>query len=121
MAFNIRQCSKEEAIDILNDRSIVRFFSQPFTSLSDDFLCLMVDEIMLAVLKQHDDGVEIHIACKFRDRSKVKQTIINGLMWLKSKGITTIWTTVPDDRKGLINLIKSLGFQKADSRWVYGI
>ena len=50
MAFSVRQCSKEEAVDILNDRSIVRFFSQPFTSLSDDFLCVVMDEILLVVM-----------------------------------------------------------------------
>lgn len=121
MAISVRQCSKEEAIDWLNEPSILKLLPGRFTSLSDQFTTLVMDEKLLVVTRLHDDGLEIHAACRFRDRAAVKETMRNAIKWLEDRGFTTLWTTAPDSRKGLTNLLEFLGFQKVKERWVYGI
>lgn len=121
MDISVEQCSHETAISMLNEPSVLKLLPGKFTSLSSDYVTLIMDGILLVVAKPHDDGLEIHIACKYRDRPSARKTIFNGLQWLKSRGFTTIWTTIPDSRKGLRNLLLSLGFEPINDRWVYGI
>jgi hypothetical protein len=121
MDISVRQCTKEEAVDWLNEPSILKLLPGRFTSLSDEFTTLVMDDKLLVVVKPHDDGLEVHVACRFRDRAAVKETMRNGIKWLESRGFTTLWTTAPDSRKGLTNLLGFLGFQKVKERWVYGI
>jgi hypothetical protein len=80
----------------------------------------MMNEILLVVVKLHNDGLEIHAACRYRDRAVVKETMRSTIKWLEGHGFTTLWTTAPDSRKGLTNLLGFLGFQKVKERWVYG-
>lgn len=121
MAVSVRKCSTEEALDMLNEPSVAKLLPGRFTSLSNEYVTLMMDEILLVVAKPHDDGLEVHVACRFRDRAIVRDTMRETIEWLEGRGFTTIWTTAPDSRKGLTNLLESLGFLKVRERWVYGI
>jgi hypothetical protein len=120
MEISIRQCSESEALEILNDRSIAKLLSVKPESIKDDYVLLIVNEMLLVLAKPEKQSIEIHVACRFRDRAFVRDTMVNGIKWLESCGFTTIWTTAPDSRKGLTKLLESIGFLKVQERWVYG-
>lgn len=120
MAFSVRTCSESEALAILQDRSVAKLLSIKPERISTEFVRLLMDEILLVIAKPDNIGVEVHVACRFRDRAKVRDTMKSGMQWLQGRGFNTIWTTAPDDRKGLVKMLESLGFRKVNERWLYG-
>ena len=117
MAVSVRICSESEALEILQDASVARLLKIKPERISPEFVLLLLDEILLVCAKP-DDGMEIHVACRYRDRGRVRQTMVEGIEWLRRRGITRIWTTA--ERNGLTKLLESLGFRKMNERWVYG-
>lgn len=120
MEVSVRLCTEAEALEILRDRSVQRFLSIVPERIHEGWIRLMMDDIMLVLAKPESGELEVHIACRYRDRVKAKQTIPAGLEWLVNQGYEKIWTTAPDDRKGLTNMLESFQFRRAGERWVYG-
>jgi hypothetical protein len=119
MDISVRACSEQEALDYIQDRSVVKFLSLYPDSVKDDFAMLVMDEKLLVLAKAKKNKVEIHVACKYRDRATVRQTMQQGLEWFGARGFTTVWTTAPDDRSSLIKMLQSLNFRKAKQRWIW--
>lgn len=120
MEVSVRQCSDEEALDILCDPTVVKLLSVEPKGIGLDWFTLLMDERLLVVAKAEGDSVEIHVACRYRDRATARDTMINGLKWFTDKGFKTIWTTAPDERKALVKMLESLQFRKVGERWIYG-
>lgn len=120
MAVSVTPCSRLEALEILQDRSV----SIPWGIYVDDVLDVsglyLVDGKVLLQLIPDGYTAEVHVACKYRDRKGARTSLIGVLEWLKSVGFSKIVTDVPEDRMALQNLIRSLGFQRIDERWIYG-
>ena len=119
MDISVRACSEQEALDYIQDRSVVKFLSLYPDSIKDDFAMLVMDEKLLVLAKAKGHSIEIHVACKYRDRSTVRQTMAQGLEWFAGAGFRKVWTTVPDDRPALIRMLQSLNFRKVKSRWIW--
>lgn len=112
MAFSIRVCTEDEALEVLQNASIAKLLSVKPERLDKTFWPLMIDEKLLVLAKPDGNRVEVHVACKFRDRAFIRDTMNNGIEWFRLRGFTTIWTTAPDERKGLVKMLESLGFLK---------
>ena len=112
MAFSIRVCSEVEAIGMLQDPSVSKLLSVKAEKLNKEFWPMMMGEKLLVLARPDGGNVEVHVACKFRDRAFIRETMQEGIKWLQSRGFTTIWTTAPDSRKGLVKMLESLGFHK---------
>ena len=120
MEAGVRLCTEAEALEILRDRSVQRFLSIVPESIHPGWLKLMVNEILLVLAKPESGEVEVHIACRYRDRANARDAISATLEWLVNQGYEKVWTTAPDERKGLTNMLESFQFRKAGERWVYG-
>lgn len=117
MDTRITLCSDEKALEILRHESVVKLLSVYPEGIKGFDKYLLGGKVLLVVLPEGDIA-EVHIACKFRDRATVKESLIDGMDWLRSMGFRSIWTTAPDHRKGLINMLVKLGFVKHSDRWV---
>tara|TARA_R110000868_G_scaffold21274_2_gene88432 strand:- start:1118 stop:1489 length:372 start_codon:yes stop_codon:yes gene_type:complete len=114
----IVRCRKDIALDILQHPTVVRPLGLYAESVLDDFEWWLVDDKLLAALKPQGSVVELHIACKFRDRHSVRESMKNGLEWLKFRKFTVVWTTAPDNRKALLNMLTALNFTRAgEGKW----
>lgn len=78
-----------------------------------------MDEKVLVVVIPHGKTAEVHIACKRRDRANLRDSFKSGLEWLKSRGFSQVFTTAPDHRKALTNMLESLSFKHMNGRWVW--
>jgi hypothetical protein len=116
----ITRCTDVEALEILRHPTVMNPLGMYSESILDSFEWWMIDGKLLVATKPDNDSVEVHIACKLRDRSGARQSIKDGLIWLTGRGFSTIWTTAPDERKALVNMLKSLQFRKMGNRWIYG-
>jgi len=119
MDIGVRACSEEEALGYVRDPSVLKFLSQYPASIHSDFAMLVMDEKLLVLAKAKKKTVEIHVACKYKDRATVRQTMAQGLEWFAGRGFTKVWTTAPDDRLALIRMLQSLNFRKAQKRWTW--
>jgi len=77
----------------------------------------LISENALLIVMPEEDQVEVHIAAKYRDRASIRESLEDGIEWLKGRGFSRIVTTAPDERKALVNLLTSLGFCKDGERW----
>lgn len=119
MEVSVRVCSQDEALDYVQDPSVVKWLSAYPVNIKNDFIMLVMDERVLVLVKTRKRSVEVHIACKYRDRASVRETLENGLEWFKRLGYTTVWTRAPDDRVGLVRMLESLKFRKVKQRWLW--
>ena len=120
MEISIRVCSEDEALEYLQDPSVIKLLSINPEGLSDDWITLIMDEILLVVARPEGSELEIHVACKYRDRAKVRKTMAQGLEWLHEQGFSPVWTTAPNERKALGKMLESLQFRKVGERWHHG-
>jgi len=116
--FNVRECTKEEALEILRDVAIVKHLAAYPHEIYCDELLILNGKILAAVIPNGDEA-EVHIACKYRDRVGARQIMNDFLLWLKGRGFSRIVTGAPESRKGLINMLLALGFRHESDRWVY--
>lgn len=120
MAFSVAPCSRLAALEILQDKSV----SVPWGIYVDDVLDVsglyLIDGKVLMQLIPDGYTAEVHIACKYRDRKGARGSLINALNWLKRVGFSKIVTNAPEDRMALQSMLRSLGFQRIDKRWIYG-
>lgn len=119
MEISVRACTDDEALEYLYDPSVRKFLNIAPESIHPEWMKLVMDERLLVLAKTDWKEVEIHVACRFRDRGTVRETMQNGLEWLH-QDFDLVWTTAPDERVGLIRMLKSLGFRKVGSRWEHG-
>ena len=114
----IVRCREDIALDILQHPSVVRPLGLYADSVLEDFEWWLVDDKLLVALKPQGKEVEVHIACKFRDRHSVRESMKNGLEWLKFRKFKVVWTTAPDNRKALLNMLTALNFIRAgEGKW----
>ena len=118
MAFSIRRCSEDEALEILQHPTVVKPLQVYSTAIKDTFEWWMLGEKALLAVRPKGDMAEVHIACKMRDRAGLKEHLVGGMDWLKDRGFSGAETTAPDGRKALINMLKSLNFTKESDRWI---
>ncbi len=118
MDFSIRPCDPDEALDILQDRTVYEQIGIIATRLKGTFEWWMISDKALLCLKPEGNDVEVHIACKRKDRAGLRKHLNQAIEWLKERGFEKIYTTAPDERKALINMLKSLEFINIDGRWV---
>ena len=119
MDISVRTCTEDEALDYIQDPSVVKWLSDFPVKIKQEFIMLVMDERVLVLVKTDKQSVEVHIACKYRDRAGVRETLENGLEWFKRLGYTKVWTKAPDDRVGLVRMLESLKFRKVKQRWVW--
>jgi hypothetical protein len=120
MALSIRTCDEGEALEYLRDPSVIKLLSVDPQGLSSDWITLVMDEKLLVVAKPEGNDLEIHVACKYRDRAEVRETMKQGLEWLHGQGFTKVWTTAPNERKALGKMLEFLQFRKVGARWEHG-
>ena len=114
----ITRCSEAVALDILQHPSVVAPLGMYAEGLVADYEWWLVDDKLLLALKPDGSGVEAHIACKFRDRAYVRGSMKNSLEWLRSRKFRVVWTTAPEGRKALLNMLLSLNFiRTGGNRW----
>lgn len=113
--FNVQPCSEEQALEILRDRSVLPCLKFYPAGLKDVERWL-IGSALLIVMPQ-GDRAEVHIACKFRDRAKMFEVLQGGVRWLKIRGFKEVFTTAPDGRIALVNMLKNLGFEKNSEGW----
>lgn len=111
-------CSKEKALEILRDDSVIGNLSGYPEDIDDVELYLMNDGALLVVMP-HDDIAEVHIACTFRHRANLRANLESGLRWLKNRGFIGVITTAPNHRKGLTNMLSALGFIESSGVWIW--
>lgn len=116
--FNIRECTKDEALEILRDNTVATKLAFYPEGIKDVDMYL-IDEKALLIVIPNGLEAEVHIACKFRDRKGLRDSLVYGIQWILAKGFESITTTAPIGRKGLINMIQSLGFRQDSGRWIY--
>lgn len=116
----ITKCTDVDALEVLRHPTVMSALGIYSDAILDTFEWWMIDGKLLVAARPDGKEVEVHIACKLRDRSVARQSIKDGLIWLVGRGFSTIWTTAPDERKALVNMLKSLQFRKIGNRWIYG-
>lgn len=112
----ITPCSESKALEILRERSVLSLLSFYPVGLKDVEKYLIDGKALLIVMPNKNEA-EVHIASKYRDRAFMKDSLRDGIKWLAGRGFSRIVTTAPENRAGLINLLKSLGFCKEGERW----
>jgi hypothetical protein len=120
MEISVRACDDVEALEFLRDPSVIKLLSVDPQGLSSDWITIVMDEKLLVVAKPEGSELEIHVACRFRDRGAVRETMKQGLEWLHSQGFSKVWTTAPDERKALGKMLEFLQFRKVGERWEHG-
>ena len=110
-------CSEEEALSILNDHSVRKHLSIAPCGIAEEWISLIMDNRLLLLAKPDGRDLEIHVACRYRDRKGLREVMDFGIKWLKLCGYKKIWTTAPDERKALVKMLESLGFRKVNERW----
>jgi hypothetical protein len=119
MAFSVRACEEDEALEYLRDPSVRKFLSFDPVGVNAEWIKLVMNERLLVLTKPDWKEIEVHVACKFRDRGIVRQTMKDGLEWLH-QDFEIVWTTAPDSRVGLVRMLESLDFRRVGSRWEHG-
>lgn len=114
----IRPCSKSEAMEILMHESVLKNLAFEPAGIKDIPMYL-VDEKALLVVMPEGEKAEIHIACKYRDRARMRGALEDILIWLKGQGFSEIFTTTPTHRAALNNMVKRMGFTEDCGRWTF--
>jgi len=117
--YGMESCDIETALSILQHPTVVRPLGVYATEMHNHFEYWLLDKKILVIALSDNDDVEVHIACKLKDRAGARASLQKGLGFFKSRGFDKIWTSAPDDRKALTNMLKSLGFVSVDDKWVY--
>lgn len=120
MEISVRACDDDEALEYLRDPSVIKLLSVDPQGIGLDWIMVIMDEKLLVVARPDKDELEIHVACKFRDRATVRDTMKSGLEWLHGQGFSKVWTTAPDERKALVKMLEYLQFRKVGERWEHG-
>lgn len=120
MAISVRGCLESEALSILRDPSVSQYLSIDPRGIASDWIMLLMGNRLLVLARPEDGELEIHVACRFRDRKNLKEVMVFGLDWLNAWGYKKIWTTAPEERKALVKMLESLGFRKVEERWQHG-
>lgn len=114
----VRRPSKEEVLEILQDRSVYvpwGIYAEDVGNI--DTVVLLNDRVLLQILPDGDD-IEVHVCCKYRDRIGARKIMRDTIEWLKECGAKTIYTiNLDESRAALVNMIKRLGFVKDNERW----
>jgi len=118
MGADLRPCTESEALEILRDPSVLPYLSVYPVGLKDVEAYLMDEKALVIVIPMGDEA-EVHIACKRKDRAFLRESIKSGLKWLKERGFVRVFTTAPDHRKALTNMLQSLDFKNLNGRWVW--
>lgn len=112
--------TKARALEILQHSSV----SVPWGFYVTDIgrmegLVLLNDKVLVQLIPKGRQ-LEIHGCCKLRDRAQMGEPFAKLLEWIAQHGWTQIYTTAPDDRTALKNMLSNLGFTEYKSRWIYG-
>lgn len=112
--------TKARALEILQHSSV----SVPWGFYVTDIgrmegLVLLNDKVLVQLIPRGRQ-LEIHGCCKLRDRAQMGEPFAKLLEWIAQHGWTQIYTTAPDDRTALKNMLSNLGFTEYKSRWIYG-
>jgi hypothetical protein len=115
----IARCDENVALDILQDRSVSSVMGIYAEAILPEFEWWIIDSRLLLALKPNGRNIEAHIACKFKDRHLVRESIQNGLQWLKLRGFENVIAPVPDSRKALVNMLINFNFVRVeDGKWL---
>lgn len=115
--FDIRPCTEQEALEVLRDPSVLPFLAFEPVGVRDVEKYLLGSA--LVIVMPQGNSAEVHIACKYRDRGRVRGYFKTGLDWLRIRGFKEVFTTAPEHRTALINMLKALDFQLESGRWVH--
>lgn len=113
----IEPCSKAEALRILRDPSVLKHLAVYPADLGEYDLYKVGHAVVVVI--PHDDAAEVHMACEYRRRAGLWPALMQFLINLRGKGYQMIYTTAPDSRVALTNMLKSLGFQQTEGVWVW--
>jgi len=116
----LERCDKQTALSIFQDRSIIKDLGFEAIDIQDiNCFYLYAKETLVFLKPKDEDKIEIHICCPRKSRAGVRDIFEKGVQSLKKiDGCRQVFTTAPDGRSALINMLKRLGFQKIDNRWV---
>ena len=117
--YGMERCDTETALSILQHPTVVRPLGLYATEMQDHFEYWLLDKKILVVALPDNDDIEVHIACKRKDRAGARASLKKGLGFFKGRGFKKIWTSAPNERNALTNMLKSLGFASIDDKWVY--
>ena len=116
--FSVEPCTEAKALEILSDPSVAKHLNFKPEGFKDSWLYL-IDSRCLLVGIEHGEIIEVHMACKYRDRANLRGYLKRMVIFFRVVGFKEIFTIASDERKALVAMIKSLGFQKDNDRWVY--
>lgn len=112
--------TKARALEILQHSSVSVPWGFYVTDIGNmDGLVLLNDKVLVQLIPR-GRKLEIHGCCKLRDRAQMGEPFAKLLEWIAQHGWTQIYTTAPDDRTALKNMLSNLGFTEYKSRWIYG-
>ena len=117
--YGMEKCDTETALSILQHPTVVRPLGIYATEVHNNLEYWLLDKKVLVVSIPDGNDVEVHIACKRKDRAGARKSLHKGLKFFKDRGFKKIWTTAPAERVALVNMIKSLGFVNTKDKWVY--
>jgi len=121
MDISVEPCTKSYAIGVFQDPSVYMPWGIYVDDITDTSTLYVINGRILLQLMPKGDEIEVHIACKYRDRIGARPILIEAMRWLKGIGFDRIVTSAPENRTALIKMLLSLGFQKVNERWVYGL
>lgn len=113
----MHRCTKEQALEVIRHPSVLKHLNIYPEDIKDCEIYQVGRAIVLLVDKGR--SAEVHMACKLRDRAGLKPHLFAFLTRLKCRGFEEVFTTAPDDRTALCNMLKSLGFRKSEGKWVW--
>ena len=112
--------TKEKALEILQHTSVSVPWGFYVTDIGNmEGLVLLNDKVLVQLIPR-GRKLEIHGCCKLRDRAQMGEPFARLLEWISAHGWTQIYTTAPDDRTALKNMLSNLGFTEHKARWIYG-
>lgn len=113
--------TKARALEILQHSSVSAPWGFYVTDIGNmEGLVLFNDKVLVQLIPR-GRKLEIHGCCKLRDRAQMGEPFARLLDWIAQQGWTQIYTTAPDDRKALKNMLSNMGFTEQNERWVYGL
>ena len=118
--FNIRNCEKHEALEMLQDKSVSTALGFETVDIENmDYFYILDESALLFIKPRPNNRLEVHIACPRRNRAGIRDSFLAGIKnILQTTKYKQIYTTAPDERIALTNMLKSLGFTKTDKEWV---
>lgn len=111
--------TKARALEILQHSSVYvpwGFYADDIGNM--DGLILLDDKVLVQLIPK-GKRLEIHGCCRLRDRANMGEPFARLLKWIARHGWAQIYTTAPDDRTALKQMLKNLGFSQHNARWIY--